>query len=51
MLSDISNVQFQYGTSLEEPSFPGVLIPEPATFLLGAAGLVLLLLRRRFSCP
>ena len=41
-LADISNVYFQYGTSLTEPGFPGQHTPEPATVVLmgvGAAGL------------
>lgn len=47
-LADISNITFQYGTDLSEPSFPGTpgrSIPEPSTLallgvaLLGVAGL------------
>ena len=41
-LSDITDVWFQYGTSLSEPGFGGEHTPEPATMLLmgvGAAGL------------
>ncbi|MGH9722027.1 MAG: XDD4 family exosortase-dependent surface protein [Bryobacteraceae bacterium] len=52
----ISNVQFQYGTALSEPSFPGdpgggggggSQVPEPATMsLLGGGGLLLLIAKR-----
>ncbi len=43
-LDDINNVSFQYGTSWDEPN---ILVPEPATGLLLAAGLVAAALRRR----
>jgi hypothetical protein len=50
-LGDISNVSFQYGTSLDQPSYPGgnsgLKIPEPATFLLLAPAIVAGALRRR----
>ena len=39
----ISNVYFQYGTSLDQPSFPGTPenpVPEPATMLLLGSGLI-----------
>jgi hypothetical protein len=39
-LSQISNVEFQYGTSLGEPSLPGNPVPEPATLLLLGSGLI-----------
>ena len=39
-LSDISNLSFQYGTALDEPNFPGVESPEPATMLLVGSGLI-----------
>ena len=46
MLSDISNVYFQYGTSLAEPSFPHT--PEPGTVVLIASAVgALAILRRR----
>jgi len=51
-LSDISSITFQYGTALSEPSIPGVpeiVVPEPSTVALTAAGICLLgmLSRRR----
>jgi hypothetical protein len=36
-LADISNVSFQYGTSLNEPNIP---VPEPSTMLLLGSGLL-----------
>lgn len=53
--SDITNVWFQYGTSLCELHFPGVVgppsnqgpVPEPLTILCCALGLVSL---RRYAC-
>ncbi len=46
-VSSISNVTFQYGTSVKQPELMGVaLIPEPTTILLAAAGLGAL----AFSC-
>lgn len=44
-----SNVRFQYGTALDEPSLPGVsTAPEPSSLaLLGVGGLVCLGLARR----
>lgn len=45
-LDDISNVWFQYGTSLDEPSFPHA--PEPTTILLLASAVgAFSILRRR----
>jgi hypothetical protein len=41
--NDISNVWFQYGTALTDPSFPGdprTSVPEPGTWALLFAGLV-----------
>ena len=49
-LTDISNVIFQYGTALSEPSIPGIpgtLIPEPGTVVLTLTGICLLGLFRR----
>lgn len=38
--TDVSNVTFQYGTALTEPSFPGnPTVPEPGTVLLLGSGL------------
>ncbi|MBI5280841.1 MAG: PEP-CTERM sorting domain-containing protein [Candidatus Solibacter usitatus] len=48
----ISNMRFQYGTSLCEPSFPGTPepIPEPMTMALTGAGLAgLAFIRRRLA--
>ncbi len=45
-LSSISNVWFQYGTSLSEPSFPGSEVPEPSTVVLFGAGMGLILAGR-----
>ena len=48
--SDISNVQFQYGTDLSEPSFggnPSIDVPEPGTMLLLAAGAAFLVAKAR----
>ncbi len=39
-LDQITNVQFQYGTALDEPSLPGNPVPEPATMLLLGSGLI-----------
>src|SRR6185503_11805094 len=44
--TSISNVEFQYGTDLSEPHFPGV--PEPATLVLMAGG-ALLMGRRQWA--
>jgi len=42
-LSGISNVTFQYGTTLgTEPNLPGVLVPEPGAVTLAAVGIALL---------
>ncbi len=48
---NITNVRFQYGTELSEPSFDGSLqvaaVPEPSTWIAAAiAGVVTLGLRR-----
>ena len=48
--SDVSNVQFQYGTNLSEPNFggnPNVDVPEPGTMLLLAAGAAVLVAKAR----
>jgi hypothetical protein len=49
-LSSISNVRFQYGTDLDEPSFPGVTdstaVPTPA-LLPGLIGLGATALRKK----
>jgi hypothetical protein len=37
-LNDISNVSFQYGTSLNDPNF-GASVPEPTSLLLLGTGL------------
>ena len=47
LLSDISNVSFQYGTDTTEPNYVGVLIPEPSTAALTMAGIALLGLLNR----
>lgn len=39
-LNQISNVSFQYGTSLGEPNLPSNPVPEPATLLLLGSGLI-----------
>ena len=39
-LTQISNVSFQYGTSLGEPNLPSNPVPEPATMLLLGSGLI-----------
>ena len=44
-LDDISNVWFQYGTSLDEPSFPH--FPEPGTLVLLATATGALAVWRR----
>lgn len=49
----ITAATFQYGTSLDEPQFPG-LVPEPSSMALlgcGAAGLAIYALRRRTARP
>ena len=47
-LSDISDVSFQYGTTLgSEPNIPGILVPEPSAMGLSVVGLLLLGLVRR----
>ncbi|HOE66418.1 MAG TPA: PEP-CTERM sorting domain-containing protein [Candidatus Hydrogenedentes bacterium] len=47
-LHDISNVSFQYGTSLTEPNFPGdtPVVPEPASFVLLGIGIAAFATRR-----
>jgi hypothetical protein len=45
VLTDVSNVNFQYGTAFGEPSFPGgppgnPTAPEPASLVLFGAGIV-----------
>jgi hypothetical protein len=46
-LSSISDVNFQYGTSLSEPSLAGVVVPEPgAVALVGLGAAIVLILRR-----
>jgi hypothetical protein len=47
---EVTNVRFQYGSGLGEPSFQGCLVPEPGTMSLlglGAVSLVAKLRRRR----
>jgi hypothetical protein len=47
-LSDISDVEFQYGTSLSEPRVPADPVPEPASAMLIGSGMIgLSLLGRR----
>jgi hypothetical protein len=51
-LASISNVSFQYGTALSEPSFPGNPggeVPEPSTVVLFATGIGLILAKRVHS--
>ncbi len=48
-LNDISNVQFQYGTALNEPHFPGTPTPAPGSAVLLGAGIALLGGSRRRS--
>ncbi|HWR53189.1 MAG TPA: PEP-CTERM sorting domain-containing protein [Bryobacteraceae bacterium] len=51
-LASISNVSFQYGTALSEPSFPGTPggeVPEPSTVVLFATGIGLILAKRVHS--
>lgn len=46
-LEDVSNVWFQYGTSLTEPGFPDNPNPEPASILLVVPGLIWAIWRYR----
>ena len=46
-LTDISNVSFQYGTTLSDQNIPVVTVPEPSSIALTTLGFVVLALARR----